>query len=154
MGGLRASGDGPRPGEAPSKADSERKLSGEAGSVDHESPTLVTFCLESWSWTVWARHVSPAPRVSVSARVAPCQRGHVSHVARTGDREEAGATSPALCEISSGLTETGIIHTTLTRIKVKFCSSISMFHCSPEMFNFKFRHLIKWRSSSPFMFYV
>ena len=38
--------------------------------------------------------------------------------------------------------------------KGEVCSSISMFYCSPKMFNFKFRHLIKWRSSSPFMFYV
>ena len=118
-------------------------------SVSHHSCDF----LESLSWTVWVRHVSPAPRVGVSARVAPCQRGHVRNMARTGDREEEG-TLVVLWEISSGLTETGIIHTTLTRIKVKFCSSISMFHCSPEMFNFKFRHLIKWRSSSPFMFYV
>ena len=52
MGGPRASGDGPRPGEAPSKADSERQLSGETGSVSHECPTcptLVTFYLERLS---------------------------------------------------------------------------------------------------------
>ena len=68
----------------------------------------------------------PAPRVGVSARVGQCQSGHVSHVARRGARG-GGVTSQALCEISLGLTETEITHTTLTRIKVKFAAQ---FPCS------------------------
>ena len=137
MGGPRASGDGtravtrPGPSEAPCYADSESQLSGERRACQYVTSydNSVTFRVDwVWTqWTVWARHVSPAPapRVGVSARAGQCQR-HVRHVARTGARGE-GVTSRALCEISSGLTETGIIHTTLTRIKVKFAAQ---FPCS------------------------
>ena len=139
MGGGRASGDGtravtrPGPCEAPGNADSESQLPGErrvSSQYVTSYDNTVTFRVD-WvltGWTVWARHVSPAPapRVSVSARAGQWQSGHVRHVTETGVRG-GGVTSRAGCEISSGLTETGIIHTTLTRIKVKFAAQ---FPCS------------------------